>query len=304
MFLLDKAFLTMGLSDLKGIEKQLNIQLNNQSYQFRPGVISTDVCSAGVHTPIALGLDTTKMKFNTQISLKGSQYLHVVPIGENTDVSLSSSWPSPSFEGNFLPDQRKVSEKGFEANWNVLHLNRNYPQQWSGDSYRISDSEFGVNLLLPVDGYAKTLRTTKYALLFIALTFLIFFFVEMLKKVRIHPIQYLLVGLALVIFFTLLLSISEFQNFNFSYLISTVLTLGLVTFYVHTIFKNKSLTALQAGILFTLYAFIFVIMQLEDYALLIGSLGVFIILALVMYFSRKIDWYLVSEKKEGDDSNT
>ena len=207
---------------------------------------------------------------------------------------MRSDWPSPSYKGNYLPDKRTISEDGFSANWNILHLNRNYPQSWMGKKYNVYNSSFGTELLLPVDNYKKSDRVTKYAMLFIVLTFMVFFFVEVLNKVFIHPVQYLLVGAALVIFYILLLSFSEHIKFNFAYIISSVLTLSLITSYTSTILKSKRIGFLIFGILTVMYTFIFTIIQIGDYALLTGSIGIFLILGLVMYFSRKIDWYNVT----------
>ncbi|MGB5782368.1 MAG: cell envelope integrity protein CreD, partial [Eudoraea sp.] len=210
------------------------------------------------------------------------------------------NWSNPSFDGEFLPDTHTVDNDGFAASWNILHLNRNYPQSWSGADYYIHDSAFGVNLLLPVDRYQKSMRVIKYAILFLAFTFLVFFFVEVLNQVFIHPVQYILVGTAIVVFYTLLIALSEHITFNLSYLFSAILTLILVTGYVYAILSSKKLAFLILGMLGVLYSFIFTIIQLQDYALLIGSIGVFIILALVMYGSRKIDWYelRLGEKKD------
>jgi len=181
-----------------------------------------------------------------------------------------------------------------------LHLNRTYPQQWTDDSYYIDDSAFGVGLLFPVDQYQKSLRSAKYAIMFISLTFLVFFFTELLNKKRIHPIQYLLVGLGLSIFYSLLVSLSEHMSFNWAYLIAGVSIIGLITAYAHSIFKNLRLTAILSLILVILYLFLFTILQLQDYSLLLGSIGLFLTLAIVMYLSRKIDWYanMLSEKQE------
>ncbi|MFA9290314.1 MAG: inner membrane CreD family protein [Solirubrobacteraceae bacterium] len=158
-------------------------------------------------------------------------------------------------------------------------------------SYSLKDSSFGIDLLLPVDNYQKSYRFIKYVILFIGFTFLVFFFIEVLNKVFIHPIQYILVGFSLIIFYTLLLSISEYLKFNFAFIISSFLTLLLLGGYVKAILKSNKLSLLILSILTVLYTFIFVIIQLQDFALLIGSLGIFIILGLTMYFSRKIDWY-------------
>ncbi len=234
------------------------------------------------------------------IDLKGSQFLYFVPVGKTTNVNINSNWTNPSFGGEFLPDSREINNEGFQSYWNILHLNRNYPQSWSDNEHSVTYSAFGVNLLLPVDRYQKSMRVIKYAILFLAFTFLVFFFIEVMNKVFIHPIQYILVGIAIVVFYTLLLAISEHLAFNISYLISAILTLTLITAYVLAILKSKKITVLILGILGILYGFIFTIIQLQDYALLIGSIGIFVILAIVMYYSRKIDWYSIKlgEKEE------
>jgi inner membrane protein len=215
-------------------------------------------------------------------------------MGKVTDINMNSNWSNPSFNGAFLPDTHKVDHNGFVANWNVLHLNRNFPQIWTSSHQTIEGSAFGVDLLLPVDNYQKSYRAIRYAILFIGFTFLVFFFIEVLNKIFIHPVQYILVGIALIVFYTLLLAISEHIRFNYAFVLSAVATLLLIGGYIRAILKSWKLTGLITGILSVLYSFIFVIIQLQDYALLIGSIGVFIILALTMYFSRKIDWYNLS----------
>jgi len=229
--------------------------------------------------------------FSMNIDLKGSQYIDFVPLGKTTDVDLKSNWTTPSFSGTYLPDSREINTDGFTAHWNILHLNRNYPQSWIGSQYKVGSSSFGTNLLLPVDNYKKSYRVAHYAILFLVFTFMVFFFVEVLNKVFIHPIQYLLVGIALVIFYTLLISFSEHIMFNIAYILSAILTLFLITGYTAAILKSRKIALLIFGILTLLYSFIFTIIQMEDYALLIGSIGLFLILGIVMYFSRKIDWY-------------
>ena len=229
--------------------------------------------------------------FAFDLVLKGSQQLYFAPVGRETKVKIQSKWATPSFDGAFLPDNRTISDAGFTADWKVLHLNRNYPQSWTGARNGIIESAFGVNLLLPTDHYKKSIRTVKYAFILIALTFLIFFFMEILNGRLVHPFQYILVGMALCIFYTLLLSFSEHLNFNIAYTLAAAMTVGMVTFYAKTIFETWQLAALVGGILTILYLFVFTIVQLNDYALLIGSLGLFGVLGIVMYLSRKIDWY-------------
>ena len=287
----DKTKLNLGVSDLKGIEKQIRLHWQNETLDFNSGVANNDLVSQGINAALTRLNEGTLNAFDLTINLKGSQYLQFLPLGKTTDVNIQSQWATPSFDGAYLPDSRNISEKGFEAHWNILHLNRNYPQIWTGSKYDPDHSRFGTHLLLPVDRYKKSDRVAKYAILFLGLTFLVFFFVELLKKVFIHPIQYILVGLALVVFYTLLLAFSEHISFNSSYLTATILTLSIVPLYTYAILKSKTVAGLVLGILLILYLFIFTILQLEDYALLIGSVGIFIILSLVMYISRKIDWY-------------
>lgn len=295
----DKARLVVGIDDLRGIEQQVDLNWNERKYAFNPGVASNDIVSSGINTLVNFNSsDSSTYTFSFNLDLKGSQLLYFTPVGKVTDIKVSSAWANPSFNGAFLPDQREVSDRGFTANWNVLHLNRNYPQIWTGNKNSIAESAFGIDLLLPVDNYQKSHRSIRYAILFIAFTFLVFFFIEVLNKVFIHPIQYILVGIALVVFYTLLLSLSEHLNYNVAFVTSAVATLFLIAGYVKAILKSTQLTALISGILLVLYTFIFVIIQLQDFALLIGSIGIFIILGLVMYFSRKIDWYNLGTQHE------
>ncbi len=297
--LFDKAEFVIGINDLRGIEQQVSLAWNDKNIFFNPGVSSNDVINTGINALLNITPnDSSRYQFSLSLDLKGSQLLYFTPVGKVTDINLISEWANPSFNGAFLPDKREVTDKGFSANWNVLHLNRNYPQIWTGSRHSIRNSSFGIDLLLPIDNYQKSYRSIRYAILFIAFTFLVFFFIEVLNKVFIHPIQYILVGVALLVFYTLLLSISEHLNYNLAFIISALATLGLIAGYVRAILNSGKLTLLISGILTVLYTFIFTIIQLQDYALLIGSIGIFIILGLVMYFSRKIDWYNLNLKED------
>jgi inner membrane protein len=311
-FMLDDAVLSIGLSDMKGIRDEINIRMNDTSYSCNPGIVTSDIFSSGISIPI----DLTAQKgfdFSFDMNINGSTHLGFLPFGKETNVSLTSSWGHPSFEGSFLPDERAVTDSGFSATWKVLQLNRNYPQSGlgafignNGGLEQITNndlpdysaaSEFGVKLLLPIDEYQKTMRSAKYNVMFIFLTFLAFFFVEVMNKKRIHPIQYLLVGFAICLFYVLLLSLSEHINFDKAYLAGCVAVLTLIMFYCKSVFKNNMLTALITGILAVLYGFFYSLLQLEDYALLMGSVGLLLILAVIMYLTRNIDWYN-TEKSE------
>ncbi len=236
---------------------------------------------------------TQRHTFAFDLDLNGSTGLLQAPLGRQTTLHLSAPWADPSFIGAFLPVQRTLGEQQFTADWRVFHLNRNYPQHWrtSEAHPNVDASTFGVRLLVPVNEYQKTMRAAKYALLPLALTFLVFFFVEILNRRRIHPFQYLLVGLALVIFYVLLLALSEHVPFNAAYGVSALTIVGLVTAYAAASFRQRQPTMATAGVLALVYGFVFVVLQLQDYALLVGSIGLVVVLAVVMFLSRNINWY-------------
>lgn len=290
--LLDKAEFVIGINDLKGIEKVVDLNWGNKNILFNPGVTSNEVVKSGINANIKINPnDSLVYNFTITLDLKGSQLLYFTPVGKETDVELKSNWTNPSFGGEFLPDSRSISSKGFVANWNILHLNRNYPQIWTGSHYNIEKSSFGIDLIIPVNNYQKSYRAIQYSILFIGLTFLVFFLIEVINKTNIHPFQYILVGISLVIFYTLLISISEHIQFNFAYIISALATILLISTYIRAILKSNKLTLLISSVLTILYSFTFIIIQLQDYALLFGSIGIFIIMGFVMYFTRRIDWY-------------
>lgn len=295
----EKAFLSFGLSDLRGLEKQITLNWNGKSQLFNPGVETGDVIQSGINTRVDIGLerkdnpDTTAgdiLYFDFELSFKGSQQLFFVPVGKETNVDISSTWANPSFDGAFLPDDRVVDNNGFKAHWNILNLNRNFPQSWTGSKYPVYNSSFGVNLIVPADNYQKSTRTVKYAILIIVLTFVVFFFVELINKKSVHPLAYGLVGTALCIFYVLLISISEYLDFAYAYLAGSIMTIGLITIYIHSFLKNLRLSTMVCFIMLLLYGFIFTIIQIQDYSLLMGSLGLFAVTAILMYFSRKINW--------------
>jgi len=295
----DEAFISVGISDLRGLEDQVVLSWENKKYSFNSGIESNDVLDKAIHADFKLNeKDSINGDYNflIQLNLKGSSSLNFTPIGKETLINLKSKWTTPSFDGAFLPDKRTIDASGFAAYWKVLHLNRSYPQFWLNDKYSLGGSEFGINLLLPIDSYTKTDRSIKYAILFIALTFLIFFFLELLNNKSVHPLQYILIGFALCIFYILLLSFSEHIPYNWAYLIASLMTISLITWYALSILKERKLALLVGANLVLLYGFIFTIIQIEDYALLMGSLGLFLILTAVMYFSKRISWAGLSEK--------
>lgn len=215
-------------------------------------------------------------------------------MGDQTVIRLRSDCPTPSFIGNFLPSSREVTEQGFTAEWKVVAQNRSYTQVIKESNYRlkqvIAESELGVNLLIPVTQYQQATRSVKYGLLVILLTFIGVFFVEMTQRKNIHAFQYLLVGLGLVLFYSLLVSISEHLGFGLSYLTAAVMTTSLIALYIYGITRIRSTALSIGGLLTVLYTYIYILLQLETYALLAGSIGLFVILAAVMRYSLKMEW--------------
>ncbi|MEO9805629.1 MAG: cell envelope integrity protein CreD [Reichenbachiella sp.] len=299
--LYDQAFLTVGVSDLRGIKNQVEFKWADKVLEVESGSRISNMIYSGFTVELPnLGDSIEPIDFEFSLNLLGSQNMSFVPIGSTTEVQLVSNWKSPSFNGNFLPDHRKLTDNGFEASWKILKLNRNLPQSWIGSNQvdEMSASAFGVDLILELDDYQKSIRSSKYGVMTIALTFLIFFLVEILYMRRIHPFQYILVGLALCLFYVLLVSISEHSNFNLAYGISTFGIVTMITLYALSIFNARKLVLVLVTTLCGIYGFLFVTLQLADYALLMGSIGLTIILGATMYFTRNINWYKLNIDKE------
>lgn len=291
----DKAFLTIGISDMKGVREDVAFYWNDKAVGVDPGSRIPELISAGITVKLPSLDPGTKgqLPFRFDLKLQGSQRLSFMPLGSSTTVHITSEWASPSFDGKFLPDHRIINEDGFEAAWKVLQLNRNFPGSWVGEGMgeKVRQASFGVSLISPLGNYQKSMRSAKYAVMTIALTFLVFFLVEIINKRKIHPFQYALVGLALCLFYVLLVSFSEHVNFNLAYGASTVIIVGMISLYSLTVFRKLKLSMVLLATLFSVYSFMFVTLQMKDYALLIGSVGLTVLLAATMYFTRNINWY-------------
>ncbi|MGK7368691.1 MAG: cell envelope integrity protein CreD [Candidatus Halalkalibacterium sp. M3_1C_030] len=304
-FLIEDAFVSVGISDMTGIKNFVNISWNGKEYPANPGIETSDVLESGISISPGILVEADKeYRFNFELDLNGSSGILFAPVGKETIVKLSSVWPNPSFRGAYLPENREVSSSGFSSNWKVLHLNRNFPQQWLGANREVSASSFGVDFLLPVDEYRQTMRTAKYAIMFISLTFLTFFMFELLGNKIIHPVQYLLVGFGLLIFYTLLLSLSEYLLFNVAYLIASAAIISLITIYSYSIIADKLKSIVIFGVLVFLYSYLFILLQLQDYALLLGSIGLFMILSIVMFLTRNINWFEILSSQKLNDHNS
>ncbi len=283
--------IVVNISDAKGIVDAATITTNNVTQILEVGNVNASI--HGIKTlslPLSSIIQTSNdINFRIEFNLKGTEKISFVPLSANNTIILNSKWGNPSFEGTYATSNKTITDDGFIAQWDISKHNTSLPtvsDTWPGTV----DHIFGVNLINPVDSYAKILRTTKYAILFIALTFAFFFFVEVLQDKQIHPIQYTLVGLALVIFYTLLLSVSEYVFFDWAYIIACVATTALIAFYTKSIMKSIKTALIMVAVLAGLYSFMYTIIQLEETSLLVGSIGLFIVLAIIMQLSKKINW--------------
>jgi inner membrane protein len=272
------------------------MRLEEQNLVAEPGVKSNDIAESGITFSPRLETPQKDWRFSTTIQLNGSGRMQFVPAGKTTGIRISAPWGKPSFVGSRLPDTRTIEGNAFSAEWKVLHLNRSFPQVWTGKQYDLSKSAFGVALLPPIDEYQKNMRSAKYSIMFIAFTFLAFFLTEVLSGRILHPIQYALIGFAVLLFYVLLLSLSEQMAFGYAYLISSLSIILMIAGYTKSILSSFAPAAMISGILAILFGFMYALLQLEDYVLLIGSIGLFVVLALVMYLTRKVDWFDVGAR--------
>jgi inner membrane protein len=295
------AFLSLGVGDVRGIRDGLNLTWQGQQKSFTPGSGITSFAH-GVHADLAQlhSASERTYRFDINLRLAGTDGLNVIPAGENTRVNMHSPWPHPGFTGRFLPESRNVSERGFEATWGISHFSTNIQDALhactAGECAEFENRRFGVSFLQPVDVYSLTDRAIKYGILFISLTFGVFFLFEILKKLAIHPVQYGLVGLALAVFYQLLISLSEHMLFDIAYLIAALASITLITFYVCFVLRSVMRGLWFGGALSLLYGMLLMILKSEDHSLLMGSVLVFTALAIAMFLTRKVDWYKLGEK--------
>lgn len=290
----DKASIIVRTNNIKGIKGAVNINLGGHKYALEPvaGNSNRDTVSTlesnsfNIKDLAAKG----RTEFNIKISHNGSEIVKIAPIGKQTQAAMTSNWHSPSFKGNFLPESKTITNDGFSANWNISYLNRPFTQNRFGSLPDLSEYTFDTGFIMPVDQYQQSERAAKYGFLVIGLTFLVFFLIQTISKISIHIFQYTMIGLALIMFYTLLISITEHSSFLIGYLVAGASVVVMIGLYSRSIMKNIKFPAFIALSLTALYTFIYVIIQLEDYALLVGSIGLFLILGAVMYISRKIDW--------------
>jgi inner membrane protein len=291
----DEAEIVVSITDLRGAKESIVVDLNDQKISLQPGgkLEGFEGCVYGRIKD--LKTMAGKPTFEMSLPLNGSRRLRFAPIGIDNYVHLTSTWPDPSFQGAFLPADRNVSAKGFDAKWKVSYYGRSYPQQWTDSTplttAGIASSLFGVDLVPALDSYRYVERSIKYGILFIAILFATFFLFEVLSGVRIHAFQYTLVGLALCLFYLGLLALSEVISFAGAYWIGAAASSMMTSLYSAKMLHSAGRACIVAVGLAVVYAFLYVILLLQDYSLLVGAAGLFLVLAIVMYVTRNIDWY-------------
>ena len=315
----DKAYITIGLSDTRAINSVSSLNWDGQEQTLAPGT-QLPVLQQGFHAALSNFTADGQHTLKLSMSINGSNSFMFAPFGEKTTVNIQSSWPHPSFHGSVLPAQHTISDDGFSAHWEVPHLARNYPQQWSHDdgfvvmqdylpagidrvkarpqhqvrpgNNQLNLYEFtaGVRMFEPVSLYSQITRSVKYGILFIGLTFLTFLIFELTVKARLHYVQYGLIGIALSLFFLVLLSLSEHMQFLKSYIVAAATTIGMITLYTMATLKDVKRTAVIFVLLSSLYIVLYSLLQLEDYALLMGTLLLLLVVMVLMFITRNLQW--------------
>jgi inner membrane protein len=291
----DQAELNLAIADARAVKNQTALTWNTTQVPFEPGQGKFGGPNPGIHVSLRGQMTGNTFNFTIPLELNGSEKIAFAPLGKVTNVKLSSNWTDPSFQGLWLPTQRTVTDKGFTAEWNIPFLGRNYPQQWTVEAeispQQIQESVFGVDLISPVDNYRMAERSIKYNFLFIVLTFATFWLFEVTARLRVHPLQYLLVGVAMSMFYLLQLALSEHIGFQLAYGVATIAVVGLIAAYSVAVLRANQRGGIIGAVQATLYGYLYVVLANQDYSLLIGSLGLFGFLAIVMYLTRRIDWF-------------
>jgi inner membrane protein len=289
----DRAELRLPIADGRGIRRVSALRVADAELPLGPGhgVAGFGAIAAAVD---ATRFDGERIPFALELTLAGTESLRFLPLARRTEASLTAPWPDPSFIGAFLPAERRIDAHGFTAQWQVLDLNRGFGQSWRQDAEHASEvgaAAFGVALYQPVGVYQQNERAGKYGVLFIALSFVAFFLFEVRRNLRVHPVQYLLVGLALATFYVVLLALSEHVGFTLAYLAAAAAVALLVGGYAAAVLRTRRGGALLGALLAFVYALLYGLVISEQYALLMGALALLATVAALMYLTRQVDWY-------------
>ena len=289
----DKSYLSFGLSDTRAIKRQITLKWGDQNYDFASGP-ELSFIESGIHAPLKLSSAKggSPVNFSMQLNFNGSLRFEWSPVGRENEVMVKSPWPSPSFQGRFLPETREISETGFSAIWRVPNLARPYPQQWQdgtqNHNHHLHKSYGAVHLFEPVHIYTKISRAVKYGFLFIGLTLLALLLIESASRLLLRVVHYGLSVSAMVIFYLLILSMSEHWGFNLSYLVASAIVTVTVGVYHWSVFQRARIAGFTSGVMVALYLTLFFILQLQDFALLMGTSLLLLVLWIVMYQTRGV----------------
>jgi inner membrane protein len=290
----DRASLTILISDTRAITDRAILVWNNEKIEFQPKSAEFMGAGKGIQVLLKDKLDSDSFAFSCPLSLQGSRGLFFAPMGRNTTATLESNWPDPSFQGNWLPIEQTIDKNGFRASWQVASLGRNFSQHWIDNpktGQQTIGDVFGVNFIRPVDTYRMAERSVKYQFLFLTLTFVTLWLFEVLAKVRLHALHYLLVGGGMCLFFLLELSLAEHLGFFTAYLLAAFAIIFLESCYCMAILKSPIRSAIVGTFITLLYGYLYTLLVNQDYALIAGSIGLFLLLATIMYLTRKVDWF-------------
>ncbi len=292
------AFVTIAINDLRGTRDAIVLDWGGTKRPLLPGSQVPGYTTGATASLAGAGPITSEIQFSIPLDFNGSDGIFFAPFGVQNEATLKSNWPDPGFRGAFLPAERSVRSDGFDAKWKVSYYGRNYPQSWTSragnerfTTSAVSESFFGAQFLSILDAYRYVERSIKYGVLFLVLVFTTFFLFEVTARQKIHPFQYLMVGAALCLFYLLLLSISEFIGFGWAYLIAAVASTILITWYCRFFLGGGARTLVIGAGLAGVYTFLYITLRQQDYALLMGAIALFIVLAVVMYVTRRVDWY-------------
>lgn len=320
----DEAELSIQISDTRAIKNQGDLTWNDAEVPLQPGqgtmgsnapAVNTPTPATkstswdrsynpvladqsgpapGIHVALRDQMEGDRFTFELPLQIRGSQSMYFAPFGRLTKVKLTSNWSDPSFQGPWLPSDRTIEEDSFTANWEIPSLGRSYAQQWNGDepvsSGLVQESLFGVDLIAPVDNYRMVERSIKYNFIFLVLTFAVFWLFEVIAPLRVHPLQYLLVGTAMSLFYLLQLALSEHIGFQSAYLTASAAVVVMITTYSIAVLRANRRGGIIGVTQVALYGYLYIVLAHQDFALLIGSLGLFGFLGVVMFLTRNVDW--------------
>lgn len=292
----EKACLTLLISDTRAITDRAILVWNNDKIDFQPKSTEFMATSKGIQVVLKDKLDSDSFSFSCSLSLQGSHGLFFAPMGRNTTATMESNWPSPSFQGNWLPTEQTIDNNGFRAVWQVASLGRNFSQHWIDNpktGQQTIKELFGVNFIHPIDTYRMVERSVKYQFLFLALTFITLWLFEVLAKVRLHALHYLLVGGGMCLFFLLELSLAEHVGFLTAYLLAASAIISLESCYCLAILKSPMRSVILGTFIALLYGYLYTLLVNQDYALIAGSISLFLLLATIMYLTRRVDWFSI-----------